>query len=274
MKKSILPVVAALALPCVALTGFDVDYDAAVKRAKASSKQVFVLFTGSDWCSWCVKLEEEVLSKREFLDYATNNWELVVADFPQKKKIAPELKKRYRELQKKYGVRGFPTVLLLDAGGNKLHEGGYSAGGAEAWLKNFLRGCKTAPLVRKYLSALEKKIMALGQELGKEMFAKAGASGDDIQKQLKAMKEVAGKYLPRLKELRKELAELKVPGEISDDKREMSEKFDAMVEQLEEMSNYQPLPLALPHDAADGEGPCRENRSENPITHPGGVIMV
>ena len=83
-----------LAMPCVALTGFDDDFDAVARRARTSSKPMFVLFTGSDWCSWCVKLENEVFSQREFLDYATNAWELSVVDFPQKKKIAPTLKKR------------------------------------------------------------------------------------------------------------------------------------------------------------------------------------
>ena len=26
-------------------------------------------FTGSDWCGWCIKLDEEVFAHAEFLDY-------------------------------------------------------------------------------------------------------------------------------------------------------------------------------------------------------------
>lgn len=249
---------AALALPCVALTGFDADYDAAVKRAKASSKPLLVLFTGSDWCSWCVKLESEVFSKREFLDYATNNWELVVVDFPQKKKIPPEFKKRYRELQKKYSVRGFPTVLLLDAEGNKLHEGGYSAGGAKAWLENFLNGYKRAPLVRKHLAPFDKKITSLSEDLGKEMFAATRDAGDDMKKQLTAMKKVAEKYFPRLKELRKELAGLKVPDEISAEKQEMARQFDIMMMRLEEVVKIDvDKEVERMKGSADREGPSK-----------------
>ena len=97
----------AVAAAGFALTGFDPDYDAARARAKAGGKPVFVLFTGSDWCPYCVKLEKEVLSQPEFLDVATNEYELVVLDFPQKKQLPKKRQKRNRELQRKFGVRGF-----------------------------------------------------------------------------------------------------------------------------------------------------------------------
>lgn len=149
MKRCIMIVVGALALPCLALTGFDADFDAVAKRAKASSKPMFVLFTGSDWCSWCVKLEKEVLSKREFLDYATNAWELAVVDFPRKKTVDDGVKMRRRELMRKYSISGFPTVLLLDGNGKTLRRGGYCAGGAKAWLERFNRGCEISPSAGK-----------------------------------------------------------------------------------------------------------------------------
>lgn len=140
MKKFVIAFfLGVLCLQGLALTGFNPDYEAALKKAKADSKPIFLLFTGSDWCFWCQKLEQEVLSQKEFLDYATNAWELVVVDFPQKKKISPELKEQYRALQKKYAVRGFPTVLLIDAQGRQLCRSGYSKGGAKVWLEKFLK---------------------------------------------------------------------------------------------------------------------------------------
>ena len=38
------------------------DYDDALKQAKDENRHVFVFFTGSDWCGWCHRLRDEVLS--------------------------------------------------------------------------------------------------------------------------------------------------------------------------------------------------------------------
>ena len=36
------------------------DYSDALKMAKEQDKKVLVDFTGSDWCGWCIKLENEI----------------------------------------------------------------------------------------------------------------------------------------------------------------------------------------------------------------------
>ena len=38
------------------------DFAAAKARAKAEKKDLLVDFTGSDWCGWCIKLDNEVFS--------------------------------------------------------------------------------------------------------------------------------------------------------------------------------------------------------------------
>jgi hypothetical protein len=50
------------------------DYQLALQQAKAGNKKLLLDFTGSDWCHWCMKTEEDVFSKREFTDYATSCW--------------------------------------------------------------------------------------------------------------------------------------------------------------------------------------------------------
>ena len=42
------------------------DFDKALAEAKAAKKHVFVLFTGSDWCGWCIKLRKNVLDNKKF----------------------------------------------------------------------------------------------------------------------------------------------------------------------------------------------------------------
>ena len=235
MKKNIMACfLSVLCLQSFALTGFDANYNAALKRAKDNSKPIFILFTGSDWCSWCVKFEKEVLSKSEFLDYATNTWELVVADFPQKKKIAPELKKQYQALQKKYAVRGFPTVMLIDAKGKELCSAGYSKGGAKVWLENFLKELNVAPLVEQYLAPIEKKVRVIGEESRDETTAKIKTlEPTDYKKWLQEYKSIANKYLPKVKAISDELAKLNVPDEISEKKEELSSEVNFIMMSFE-----------------------------------------
>ena len=72
MKKTICCLAALLAFGLVAAPkGFIEKYDEALQRAEKENKTVFALFTGSDWCPWCVYLEKEVTSQEEFLKEAT-----------------------------------------------------------------------------------------------------------------------------------------------------------------------------------------------------------
>lgn len=118
------------------------DLDKAQAQAKAENKLVFINFTGSDWCGWCMKLKKEVFDTPEFADYAKTNLVLVEVDFPRRKAQSPELKKANAALQKKYGVRGFPTLIVLDGQGHKLwQQVGYMSGGPKAWIAQ-LEGLK------------------------------------------------------------------------------------------------------------------------------------
>ena len=70
----------ALVAPSFASEGWIADFDEAVKLAKAEKKDLFVDFTGSDWCGWCKKLDAEVFSKEEFLTAAKKSFVLVALD--------------------------------------------------------------------------------------------------------------------------------------------------------------------------------------------------
>lgn len=115
--------------------GWITDYDAALKQAKAEGKDVMIDFTGSDWCGWCIKLHDEVLDKQAFKEYAEKNLVLVYLDFPKGKPQTEALEKQNEELSKKYGVRGFPTLVILDSDGKKIGQMGYQRGGPEPFIE-------------------------------------------------------------------------------------------------------------------------------------------
>ncbi len=96
------------------------DWEAAKAKAKAENKPILINLTGSDWCGWCIKIEKDVFSKKEFQDFAAENVILMEADFPRKKELPAELKKQNDALKKEYLNEGYPTVWLLDAEGKKL----------------------------------------------------------------------------------------------------------------------------------------------------------
>lgn len=115
-------------------TAWLTDYKKAQEEAKANHKLVLLDFTGSDWCGWCIKLNKEVFSKPEFKDYAGKNLVLVEVDFPRKKPLSVETRKQNEELAGRYGVQGFPTIIVLNSDGEKVGELGYMPGGPEAFI--------------------------------------------------------------------------------------------------------------------------------------------
>jgi len=114
--------------------GWLTDFEAAKKAAAEKKLPILVDFSGSDWCGWCMKLDKEVFSQKEFKDYAKDNLVLFLADFPRKAKIDEKTAKQNNDLMQKHKVRGFPTVLLMDAEGKVLAQTGYMEGGAAAYV--------------------------------------------------------------------------------------------------------------------------------------------
>lgn len=139
------------------------NFEQAQKEASEFKQPIFALFTGSDWCPWCIRLRKEALDTKDFEKFAADNLILFEADFPRGKKLSDKVKKQNGELAAKYGVRGYPSVLLLDASGKQLGRTGYQEGGAEAYVKHLKEllgsaGVKTEdkPAAGKASSAYEK----------------------------------------------------------------------------------------------------------------------
>ena len=135
MKKTVFGLLATLALLQVRAGELEwlTDLPKAQAKAREEKKMVMMDFTGSDWCGWCIKLDKEVFSTAEFAEYAKKNLVLVEVDFPNKKKQSAELKKANNELQKKYKIGGYPTIIVLNSEGKQIGELGYMKGGPKAF---------------------------------------------------------------------------------------------------------------------------------------------
>ena len=115
------------------------DYPAAQAQAARENKFVFLDFTGSDWCGWCKRLKAEVFDHPEFAAYAASNLVLVEVDFPRHKSQPAGQKEANQKLAEKYGIPGFPTVILLDGTGQRVGQLGYQPGGVSVFVETMDR---------------------------------------------------------------------------------------------------------------------------------------
>ena len=111
------------------------NYIDALGKAKEEDRKVFLFFTGSDWCGWCMRLEREILRMPEFTDFAAENLVLVKADFPRRTRLPAAEAAQNQRLAKEYGVRGYPTVVVLNSKGERIGELGYQEGGPEPFIE-------------------------------------------------------------------------------------------------------------------------------------------
>jgi protein disulfide-isomerase len=121
---------------------WETDYEAGLEKAKQENRFVMINFSGSDWCGWCIRLDREVFSKRDFETYADERLVCVLVDSPRKRELPNDLRSQNEALNREYGVRGFPTVILLNPDGRVVAKTGYQDGGAEAYvdhLKTLIR---------------------------------------------------------------------------------------------------------------------------------------
>lgn len=141
------------------------NYEEAVQASKITSKPLILFFTGSDWCTWCEKLEKNVLNTPEFISTAGNKFIFVKLDFPLYSSQDPQIKAQNQQLQKKFNVRNYPTIILFDANQNQLIESmGYPQGNPKFFADQLLKKVADYSSYQHKMGALETTKFS-GQEL-------------------------------------------------------------------------------------------------------------
>lgn len=103
--------------------------------AKQQNKPIMVDVL-TDWCVWCVELDNLVYSQPEVYEYANANLINYKIDAEKGEGVA------FRE---KYKVDGYPTILILDADGNELDRifGYYPAALFREYMVDYSKGINT-----------------------------------------------------------------------------------------------------------------------------------
>jgi protein disulfide-isomerase len=119
------------------------EINQAIEASRQEQKPLFLFFTGSDWCGWCMKLQNEVFKTPEFTAWAKDHAILVDLDFPRRTPQSDALKSQNNQLQQTFAVQGYPTVFFVNAKKTEkdkydlssLGKTGYVAGGPDKWIE-------------------------------------------------------------------------------------------------------------------------------------------
>lgn len=104
------------------------SFTEAKAQAAAENKNILLVFSGSDWCAPCIKLDKTIWQSKEFKSESAQKWVIYKADFPKKKAnlLPAELTESNKKLAEQYNKAGnFPLVLLLNPTGTVLGISGY-----------------------------------------------------------------------------------------------------------------------------------------------------
>jgi len=157
----------ALSFASFGAEGWQVDFEKAKAQAGAEKKVLLMDFTGSDWCTWCIRLRKEVFDTDIFRKEAPASFVLLELDYPQDQSKQPEtVRSQNNRLQEAYAIQGYPTILLADAQGRPFAQTGYEKGGPENYLK-LLTGLKAS--LEKRDAAFQRAASASGLDKAKAL---------------------------------------------------------------------------------------------------------
>jgi thioredoxin-related protein len=186
------------------------------KMAKDQNKPVMVDVM-TDWCVWCVELDNLVYSQPEIYNYANQNQVNYKIDAEKGEGI---------EFAKKYKVEGFPTILFIDGDGNEIDRifGYYPLAQFKELMSDYSKGINTMKDLTAKLEADANNIEA-NYKMGEKMMTSDKL--DDAKAKFKKVIDLD----PENKSGRKDDAEYMLA--------DMSEKND-IVKNLEAFINNNP----------------------------------
>ncbi len=115
------------------------NMETAKSEAKTQEKVILMSFTGSDWCSNCMRLEKLLFESEAFHQLAQDKLVLLQLDFPSRKKnqLPAEQQEHNDKLAGKYNPKGtFPTLLVLNSSGELIGKVQHPFNTAEEYIQS------------------------------------------------------------------------------------------------------------------------------------------
>ncbi len=128
MKKLIIIVTVMFIAAAASAQQWETDLETAKKKAADENRNILLVFSGSDWCAPCMKLEKNIWESKDFIEDANQHFVLLRADFPKRKSnaLSKEQQEKNDRLAETYNKQGlFPLVEVLDKEGKIIGTTGY-----------------------------------------------------------------------------------------------------------------------------------------------------
>ena len=138
------------------------DYKKAAARAKAEGKDLFLNFTGSDWCGYCLKLEEQVFTKPGFAAEAERLLRLRLSRQPEsdeRKALVVDAALR-DQLIKRYEISGLPALMVTCPNGMAYGALGYEPIGEQGYIAKLRALRSNRPAIMRLAQLRERSTLA------------------------------------------------------------------------------------------------------------------
>ncbi len=162
------------------------NYDNAVKEAKISNRPLVILFT-QEGCSWCSKLNHELLLNSDFINEVNNKFVFCRIYFTKSVRRTTEQMQKNYDLKERFKINGFPYLVVEDTEKGLISSLGYLPISGKKYAKkliNSVNECvkienaflktKEGPERDKFLMSLYKKAKKIGCEYFENLFYKEG----------------------------------------------------------------------------------------------------
>jgi len=211
--------------------GFIDDYDVAIKRAAAENKTILAVFSGSDWCYWCKMLDQQFLSKQEFTDAVTNDLVCLYIDSPKDKSLISEkAREQNPKLVKKYGIKGYPSVMFIDSKGEKIADAKRMKLTPAEWGKYLVAAAKPDPakekLAEQHLKPFRDRMEAVMEKCKTEV-EEVQKKGDPTAMQAEFMRIFVG-LQTQFGAIKKDVEAHQFPKELEAEKAELLRELNSI----------------------------------------------
>lgn len=88
-----------------------------VRQASADKRIRVILFTGTEWCPACSHLDSSVIATAAWQEFVKGELVFQKVDVPSDRS---RLRDTDRTLISRYGISGYPTMIVLDRRGREL----------------------------------------------------------------------------------------------------------------------------------------------------------
>ena len=143
----------------------------AMQYAKSEKKPLVLFFTGTDWCLWCDRLENETFKTKEFTDAAGASFVFAKVDFPSSNNQNEKVKEENLRLKDAYGIKSFPAVVILDSSGKTVGMTGYKQGGGASYAAHLLKMTQDFEVFKEEMARMEQGLLN-GKQI-KRLYQKA-----------------------------------------------------------------------------------------------------